>query len=69
MAKILDVPYTEREKMAIFESIDGDIARISVSDDMQEILCHLNFAVDRLISVAYSRIVELTEEKNGTIDT
>ena len=69
MAKILDVPYTSQEKMDILKSIDGNIARISVSDDMQEILCHLNFAVDRLTSVAYSRMVELTEEKNGTIDT
>lgn len=69
MAKILDVPYTSQEKMAILKSIDGDIARISISDDMQEILCHLNFAVDRLTSVAYSRIVEIMEAKNGSINT
>ncbi len=69
MAKILDVPYTEQEKLDIIDSIDGDIARISVSNDMKEILCHLNFAIDRLTSVAYSRIVELTEAKNGSINT
>lgn len=63
MAKLLDRPFTNEEKMQILDSVHGNICRISVSDDPEEIVCQLNFAVDRLSAVAYSRIKELMERK------
>ena len=63
MAKLLDGPFTNEEKRQVLDMLQGNINRISVSDDIEEIVCQLNFAVDRLSAVAYSRIKELTEEK------
>ena len=59
MAKILYKPYTRDEKRQMLDMLHGNINRISVSDDIEEIVCQLNFAVDRLSAVAYSRIKEL----------
>ena len=61
MAKLLDRPFTNEEKRQILDMLRGNINRISVSNDIEEIMCQLNFAVDRLSAVAYSRIKELTE--------
>lgn len=63
MAKLLDRPYTRDEKREILDMMHGNISRISVSNDIEEIMCQLNFAVDRLSAVAYSRIKELTERE------
>lgn len=65
MAKLLDRPFTNDEKMEILNMLQGNINRISVSDDIEEILCQLNFAVDRISSVAYSRIKELKGDGDG----
>ncbi len=61
MAKLLDRPYTNEEKMQILDTLRGNINRISVSTDVEEIVCQLNFAVERLSAVAYSRIKEIRE--------
>lgn len=61
MAKLLDRPYTNEEKMQILDMLQGNINRISVSTDVEEIVCQLNFAVDMLSAVAYSRIKEIRE--------
>jgi len=63
MAKILDRPFTSDEKREILDMLQGNINRISVSNDIEEIVCQLNFAVDRISSVAYSRIKELKGER------
>lgn len=63
MAKLLDRPFTTDEKREILDMLRGNISRISVSNDIEEIMCQLNFAVDRLSAVAYSRIKELTERE------
>lgn len=63
MAKLLDRPFTNEEKRQVLDMLQGNINRVSVSNDIEEIVCQLNFAVDRLSAVAYSRIKELTEEK------
>ena len=63
MAKLLDRPFTNDEKREVLNMLQGNINRISVSDDIEEILCQLNFAVDRISSVAYSRIKELKGER------
>ena len=59
MSKLLDRPFTTDEKREILDMLQGNINRISVSNDIEEIVCQLNFAVDRLSAVAYSRIKEL----------
>lgn len=59
MSKLLDRPFTNKEKKQILDMLHGNINRISVSNDIEEIVCQLNFAVDRLSAVAYSRIKEL----------
>lgn len=64
MAKLLDRPFTNDEKRHILDMLHGNINRISVSDDIEEIVCQLNFAVDGLTAVAYSRIKELTPERS-----
>ena len=63
MAKLLGRPFTSDEKMRILDMLQGNINRISVSNDVEEIVCHLNFAVDRLSAGAYSRIKVLTREE------
>lgn len=63
MAKLLDRPFTNDEKRHILDMLHGNINRLSVSDDIEEIVCQLNFAVDRISSVAYSRIKELKGEQ------
>lgn len=67
MAKLLDRPFTSGEKRQILDMLQGNINRISVSNDIEEIVCQLNFAVDTLSAVAYSRIKELTEKGEPTI--
>ena len=51
----------ERRKRQILDMLRGNINRISVSTDVEEIVCQLNFAVDRLSAVAYSRIKEIRD--------
>lgn len=64
MAKLLERPYTKEEKRQILDMLHGNINRISVSNDIEEIVCQLNFALDRLSAVAYSRIKELMGEED-----
>ena len=61
MARLLDRPFTSDENRQMLDMLRGNINRISVSNDIEEIVCQLNFAVDRLSAVSYSRIKELTE--------
>lgn len=62
MAKLLGRPFTTDEKREILDMLQGNVNRISVSNDIEEIVCQLNFAVDRLSALAYSRIKELKED-------
>lgn len=64
MAKLLDRPFTSEEKRQVLDMLHGNINRISVSNDVEEIVCQLNFAVDRLSAVAYSRIKELKDKED-----
>lgn len=57
--RLLDKPYTEQTKFIELDSLEGNIARICVSDDPEEIISSLGFAIDRLNMLAYSRIKEL----------
>lgn len=62
MAKLLERPFNREEKRQILDMLQGNINRISVSNNIEDIVCQLNFAVDRLSAVAYSRIKELKED-------
>ena len=61
--RLLDKPLEREEKNFCLDMIKGNIARICVSDDAEEIVCHLGFAIDRLSTLAYSRIKQLKGEK------
>lgn len=59
--KILDKPITREQKQSMLDMLEGNIARICVSDDPEEIVKSLGFATNRLSMIAYSRIKELKE--------
>lgn len=61
--KLLDEPLTKDNKKLLKEYLIGNINRIFVSNNPEEIVCMLGFAVDRLNMLAYSRIKEL--QKRG----
>ena len=53
--RLLDKPLTQQEKEHELDSIKGNICRISISDNTEEIMSSLGFAIDRLSMIAYSR--------------
>lgn len=53
---LLDKILTRQEVDNLLESIKGNINRICVSDDQEEIICQLGFATDYLHMIAYSKI-------------
>ena len=61
MAKLLNRPYTNEENMQNHDTLRANKNRISVSTDVEEIVCQLNIAVDGLSAVAYSRIKEIRD--------
>ncbi len=62
--KLLDKSFTEQEKHLMLELLEGNINRLCVSDDVEEIICMLGFATSRLSMLAYSRIKELKQRDN-----
>ncbi len=61
--RLLDKPITKEEQEYILDMLKGNIARVCVSDDIEEIVMQLGFAIDRLSMVAYSRIKKLKEKE------
>lgn len=59
--RILDAPLNSKEKERIINMLEGNISRICVSNNSEEIICQLGFATDRLHLLAYSRIKKLNE--------
>ena len=57
--RLLDAPLTLREREQIIEMLKGNINRICVSNNSEEIICQLGFATDRLHLLAYSRIKKI----------
>lgn len=57
--RLLDKPLTPKERDNMQDMLKGNICRICVSDDPEEILVHLGFAIDRLSMLAYSNIKEI----------
>lgn len=64
VAKLLDRPFTTDKKRQILNMLHRNINRILVSNDIEEIVCQLNFAADRLYAVVYLRIKVLTERSD-----
>ena len=64
MAKLLNRPYANEEKRQILDMLRGNINRISVSTDVEEIVCQLNFAVERLRGLRRSEM----EIRDGEIN-
>lgn len=62
MAQKLNKPLTQTEKSYQLDMLNGNINRLSVSQDVVEISQMLNFAVDRLTLIAQSRVLELRDK-------
>ena len=63
--KLLDKPLSREEVRSILDTLDGNISRICVSDDMEEIVKSLGFAIDRLSMIAYSRVKEISNKEES----
>lgn len=61
--RLLDKPLTQKERDDIHDMLKGNICRICVSDDPEEIVRHLGFAIDRLSMLAYSNIKSITQKE------
>lgn len=59
--RLLLEPLDYKEKREEKEMLQGNIARIFVSDDVEEIISQLGFATERLSMLAYSRVIELQQ--------
>lgn len=57
--RLLFKPLDNKEKREMKELLDGNIVRIFLSDDVEEIVSQLGFATERLSMLAYSRVIEL----------
>ncbi len=65
--KLLDKPLNYQDQNEIKRMLEGNIARICISDNPTEILTSLGFAIDRLSLLAYSRTLELNQAKVANI--
>lgn len=59
---LIDKPLEYNEKEDLKNMLNGNIARICISDDIEEIISQLGFAVDRISMLAYSRVKEILEQ-------
>ena len=62
--RLLNKSLDREEKDFLLDMLKGNIARVCASDDIEEIVAQLGFAIDRLSIIAYSRIKEIKEEDN-----
>lgn len=62
MAQKLNKPLTQTEKRYQLDMLQGNINRISASQDIVEISQMLDFAIDRLKLIAQSRTMELRDK-------
>ncbi len=62
MAQKLNKPLTHTEKRYQLDMLQGNINRISASQDIVEISKMLDFAIDRLKLIAQSRAIELRDK-------
>ena len=62
--RLLDKSLTTQEKKNELDMLEGNIARIAVSDNVEKVVAQLGFAIDRLSLLAYSRIKEIENKKD-----
>lgn len=62
--RLLDKSLTTQEKKNELDMLEGNIARIAVSDNVEEVVAQLGFTIDRLSLLAYSRIKEIENKKD-----
>lgn len=63
--RLLFKPLDNKEKREMKELLDGNIVRIFLSDDVEEIVSQLGFATERLSMLAYSRVIELQQKEES----
>ena len=61
--RLLDKELTRKERDDMQDMLKGNICRICVSDDPEEIIAHLGFAIDRLSMLAYNNIKSLKKKE------
>lgn len=66
--RLLNKPLDKEEKDFLLDMLKGDIARICASDEVEEIVVQLGFAIDRISTLAYSRIKQLKEVEKDEED-
>lgn len=59
--RLLSEPLSNREIKGLLDMLEGNISRICLSNDSEEIMSSLGFAIDRLSTIAYSRIKEINK--------
>lgn len=59
--RLLSEPLSRKEIKELLDLLDGNISRICLSNDPEEIMSSLGFAIDRLSMIAYSRFKERDE--------
>lgn len=59
--RLLYKPLDDKEKREMKELLNGNVVRIFLSDDVEEIVSQLGFATERLSMLAYSRVIELQQ--------
>lgn len=64
MAKLIDKPYTYKELKSMRDRMEGEINRMFVSDNIEEISSMCMFVCDVVTTICYSRIKEIIESRN-----
>lgn len=63
--KLLDKPLTQKEIEFKLDLVNGNICRICISDNPEEIIKSLGFAIDGLSMIAYSRVKEISNKEES----
>lgn len=66
--EIVSKPWTEKDKEQVLRFLDGNINRICTSDDPNELVRQIGFAMDRLCMLAQNRCLQIKEENKPKND-
>lgn len=65
--KLLIKNLKDSEIQQLIDLVEGNVARLVLSNEPTEIISSLGFAIDRLSTIAYSRIKEIEENRKNEI--
>ncbi len=65
--RLMDEPYTRRERENTLRMLDGVICRLCVTDDPKELVRMLGFGCSYLSMLAQSRILELGQKSKKEV--